>query len=463
MIILAILFLVLWLLERRKRKSIEKQKAEIDNTVARLSKYQVCEDADAEAARIRQDAQLFSETIKREAEDSAAAVRREADDLKENAQKYLQSSRETADQVVLVASNQAKEIIADAQAQAKQIAGDAYETKQHAEEYKKTAEAMRNIIEGYGTQYLKPSFSLLDELAEDFSFSDAGQKLKEAREKTARMVRLGLAAKCDYVEANRRDTAIAFVTDAFNGKVDSILSKTKKDNFGTLEQRIRDAYQVVNNNGRAFRNAVITPEYLDARLDELKWGCIVSELKAKDQEEQRRIREQMREEEKARREFERAQKEAAKEEAMLRKAMEKAQAAMEKASEEQKAKYESQLAEIRQKLEEAEAKSQKAISLAQQTKRGNVYVISNIGSFGENVYKVGMTRRWNPLDRVKELGDASVPFPFDVHAIIESEDAPALETSLHKALALMQVNKVNPRKEFFRVSISDIHRLVTAI
>jgi len=140
--------------------------------------------------------------------------------------------------------------------------------------------------------------------------------------------------------------------------------------------------------------------------------------------------------------------------------MEKAQAAMEKATEEQRSQYEAQLAELQQKLVEAEEKNQRALSMAQQTKRGNVYVISNIGSFGENIYKVGMTRRLDPMDRVRELGDASVPFPFDVHAIIESDDAPALETTLHKALALMQVNKVNPRKEFFRVNLSDLHSLV---
>ena len=98
--------------------------------------------------------------------------------------------------------------------------------------------------------------------------------------------------------------------------------------------------------------------------------------------------------------------------------------------------------------------------MAQQTKRGTVYVISNIGSFGENVYKVGMTRRLDPLDRVRELGDASVPFSFDVHAFIESDDAPALETELHKSLALMQINKVNPRKEFFRVDLSIIKAII---
>lgn len=216
----------------------------------------------------------------------------------------------------------------------------------------------------------------------------------------------------------------------------------------------------MNYNGKAFRNARISEEYLDARLEELHWAVIVQELRAKEIEEQREARERMREEEKARRDFERAQKAAEKEEAMLRKAMEKAKVLLSKASEEQRAEYEAQLADLEAKLKEAEEKSKRALSMAQQTKRGNVYVISNVGSFGENVYKVGMTRRLDPLDRVRELGDASVPFKFDVHAIIESEDAPALEHALHQELALMQVNKVNPRKEFFRVSLSDIRKLV---
>ena len=240
---------------------------------------------------------------------------------------------------------------------------------------------------------------------------------------------------------------------------DAVL-ETESDNRDLLEQKIKDAYELVNFNGRAFRNAVITPEYLAARLEELKWGVRAQELKAQAQEEQRRLREQIREEERARREYEKAMKDAAKEEEMLRKAMEKAQKQIESANEANRAEYESKLEELKQKLAEAEERGQRALSMAQQTKHGNVYVISNLGSFGENVYKVGMTRRLDPLDRVRELGDASVPFPFDVHAIIESDDAPSLETSLHKALSLMQVNKVNPRKEFFRVAISDIKAMV---
>jgi len=94
--------------------------------------------------------------------------------------------------------------------------------------------------------------------------------------------------------------------------------------------------------------------------------------------------------------------------------------------------------------------------MAQQTKSGHVYVISNIGSFGDNVYKIGMTRRLEPLDRVKELGDASVPFIFDVHAMIYSDDAPALENSLHKLFDSQRVNLVNSRKEFFKVTLEEI-------
>lgn len=107
-------------------------------------------------------------------------------------------------------------------------------------------------------------------------------------------------------------------------------------------------------------------------------------------------------------------------------------------------------------MAEAEAKSQRAISNAQLTKKGCVYVISNLGSFGDGVFKIGMTRRSDPLDRVKELGDASVPFPFDVHMMIRCDDAPALENALHNEFNLRRLNRVNLRKEFFRVSVEEI-------
>jgi len=199
-----------------------------------------------------------------------------------------------------------------------------------------------------------------------------------------------------------------------------------------LQQKIRDAFTLVNHNGRAFRDARILSEYLDARLEELRWAVVAQELKLKEREEQRLMKERIREEERAQREFEKAQKDAEKEQETLRKAMEKARREVDKATSEDRAKLEEKLRELTEKLRVAEEKNKRALSMAQQTKSGYVYIISNIGSFGEDVYKIGMTRRLEPLDRVRELGDASVPFEFDVHALIPSEDAPALEHALHQ-------------------------------
>jgi hypothetical protein len=350
----------------------------------------------------------------------------------------------------------ADKIIQEANRKAEEIAGEALKALNNQKELEKTVKAMQNIIEGYGDKYLMPIYGLLDDLAEEFGYTEAGAKLKDSREYTRKLINENKAGKCDYVENYRKTTAINFVLDAFNGKVDSILSKVKKDNFGTLEQKIRDAYQIVNNNGKAFRDAVITQDYLNARTAELKWAVIAQELKWQEQEEQRMIREQIREEEKARREFERAIKEAQKEEETLKRLIEKAQKEVSRATDEQKVKFEEQLKELEGKLKEAEEKNQRALSMAQQTKSGNVYVISNIGSFGEDVYKIGMTRRLEPLDRIRELGDASVPFEFDVHSLIYSENAPGLESELHKKFLRLQMNKVNPRKEFFRITLADI-------
>ena len=111
-------------------------------------------------------------------------------------------------------------------------------------------------------------------------------------------------------------------------------------------------------------------------------------------------------------------------------------------------------------LAEAHATSERARSMAQMTKSGYVYVISNIGSFGDVVVKIGLTRRVNPDDRVRELGDASVPFRFDTHAMIYSEDAPALETALHQEFSDRRVNAANMRKEFFRVSLEEVEDAV---
>lgn len=394
------------------------------------------------------------------ANSEAVVITKDARDARLKAKERLDNANSRADELISNANDNAMKIVADAEIRAKEIAGSAYEAKEFAETYQAVAKSMKNKIEGYGDEWIVPNRSVLDELADNYEFTDAGRELQKARELTKSLINTSKAASCDYVEPNRRNTAIKFVLDAFNGKVDSTLSKIKHNNYGKLSQEIKDAFQLVNYNGSAFRSAKITDIYLQARLNELKWGVAVNEIMLEEKEEQRRIKEQLREEEKARREYERAIKEAEKEEKTIQQAIDKATKELMLAGEEQRLALEQKLADLQIKFEEAEAKNQRAISMAQQTRSGHVYVISNIGSFGEDVYKIGMTRRLEPLDRVRELGDASVPFAFDVHAMIYSDDAPSLENHLHKVFNEKQVNKVNSRKEFFNVGIKDIKSTV---
>jgi vacuolar-type H+-ATPase subunit H len=388
--------------------------------------------------------------------DAEAWAKKVMTQAEQTSTKTLTSATKEAERVVTDAREKAKQIVDTAEKKAQETASDALEAMKNKKQLERTVEALKNVVDGYGDKYIMPTYTFLDELADEFGFDKAGQELKTARDRIREMVKDGTAAACDYVEDNRRTTAVNFVLDAFNGKVDTILADVRHDNAGTLKKRIEDAFTLVNQNGQAFRNARITKEYLDARLEELRWAVVAQELKLKDREEQRAIKEKMREEERVQREIERALKEAEKDEELLRKAMEKARKDVEKASEDQKAQYEAKLSELSEKLRLAEEKNQRALSMAQQTKLGHVYIISNVGSFGENVFKIGLTRRLEPLDRVRELGDASVPFEFDVHALIRYEDAPALETALHKKFIQQQINKVNPRKEFFRVELHDI-------
>lgn len=417
----------------------------LQNRVDALSKYQTIIDAVAHAKELNAQAEsVFAQSKIAAAVELHEAKRIAKEELITSAME-MASARATASRIVEAANKRAEE-----------IAGDAYSAMNRAKEFADTAKAMKNIIEGYGDAYIVPTYNLLDDLAEEFSFTEAGQKLKAARDMSRWMVKAGRAATCDYAEANRRDTAIRFVIDAFNGKVDSILSRNKADNHGKLEQEIRDAFALVNHNGTAFRNARITDEYLASRLEELKWAATTRVLKEQDREEQRLLREQIREEEKARREFERAMKDAVKEEDTIKKAMDKVLQQAANANDAQRVEFEAKLRELELKLQAAEEKNQRALSMAQQTRTGHVYVISNVGSFGEEVFKIGMTRRLEPKDRIRELGDASVPFEFDVHAMIFSDDAPSLEKTLHRHFLRRQMNKVNPRKEFFRLGISEI-------
>jgi hypothetical protein len=205
----------------------------------------------------------------------------------------------------------------------------------------------------------------------------------------------------------------------------------------------------------------LTTDYLKLKLDEIRLTHECEEKRHQEREEQRRAREEQREEERASKEIEKAREEAEAEEARFQKALEKAREEAAKATGAQLEKLTRQINSFESKLDEARQRKERAISRAELTKSGFVYIISNVGSFGDNIYKIGMTRRVDPQERVLELSGASVPFPFDTHAILYSKNAPELETALHQLFEARRLNLVNPRREFYRdVGIDEVESFV---
>jgi hypothetical protein len=246
---------------------------------------------------------------------------------------------------------------------------------------------------------------------------------------------------------------------AFNGECGGFIASVEWNNVVKMEERINKSFALINQIYKT-QGISITTGYKDSKIRELHLVYEHKRKKQEEKEEQRLIREQMREEERATREFEAARIKAEEEALGYKKAIEKAKKEADNAEGDKLAKLMTKIQELEERLKEAESNRERAISMAQQTRRGHVYVISNIGSFGDNVYKIGMTRRLDPMDRVKELGDASVPFSFDVHAIIFSEDAPKLERDLHINFYNRRLNVVNAKKEFFNVSLPEIEQFI---
>lgn len=257
---------------------------------------------------------------------------------------------------------------------------------------------------------------------------------------------------------NKETRALQRIVDAaYKYKVKTLLAGTTVNNWqGKYDQlkKEMEAYAGVREK-ITFLRLEDNSDWSDVNQQFLDKVAMLEKAR-EEKEYQDEIKRQMRDEKQRQDELERQQREAEQEEQRLaeqRQLLEEALLAAEGAHREE---LERQRLELEQQILAVHQQYERAKSMAQLTKQGHVYIISNIGSFGENVFKVGMTRRLEPMDRVKELGDASVPFDFDVHAMISCDDAPALEKTLHDQLERYRINKVNLRKEFFRVELNEI-------
>lgn len=253
---------------------------------------------------------------------------------------------------------------------------------------------------------------------------------------------------------------IKLVIRSFNNEADYCVDNVKFDNVELGEKRILKSFEACNRLGKIM-DVEISRKYLSFKIDELHLAHEFQIKKQEEKEEAKRAREELREQQKLEQEIRAAREKIAKERKHFATAMRDLQARLEKAeSEEERAPLLAKLAEVEAGRAELESEEKLIDYREQNAKAGYVYVISNVGAFGDGVYKIGMTRRLEPMDRVDELGDASVPFWFDVHAMVFSDNAPALEAKLHERFAAGRLNKVNGRKEFFRADIAEIESVI---
>ena len=240
---------------------------------------------------------------------------------------------------------------------------------------------------------------------------------------------------------------------AFNIECDDIVNNVKISNLDRSIERIKKTSEQISKLGKIMGIGV-SPNYVQLKIDEVKLALDYQQKKQEEKEQQKELKAQAREEAKMLKEIEEERARLKKEQAHYENALNMILSQIQKNGEttellEKKAQLENQLKETSKAIENVDYREANR-------RAGYVYIISNIGAFGENVYKIGMTRRLDPQERIDELSDASVPFNFDIHAMIFTEDAPGLEAALHSAFESRKLNKINARREFFVVSLDEI-------
>lgn len=299
----------------------------------------------------------------------------------------------------------------------------------------------------------------------DFDDSEAFKDaIRHIRDEQKKMVSEKNAVICTtewMVEGSRAkgrtmtNRNIRLTLRAFNNECDAAIANARWNNVNAMEKRIfraQDQIDKLNESNTIF----IVKNYVKLKLKELYLTHEYREKLKEEREKKAEIARVAREERRLLRDLEDAEKEEDRYVRLLAKA--RAEAA--EISGPQLERLARQVEGLERDLADAHAKVERAKALAEQTHSGYVYIISNIGSFGSDVVKIGLTRRLDPMDRVRELGDASVPFTFDIHAIIYSDNAPSLESALHAEFNEWRINTRNQRKEFFRVSIDDVENAV---
>lgn len=326
------------------------------------------------------------------------------------------------------------------------------ELKRLSEELIQTEDEV--LLQSFGLYNPKYDFENSDEYME---------KLKEIRERQKLLIRNKTGVKYSdswtvdgSIQKGRTMTNqnIKTALKLFNSECDIAMSKVSFKNIDSIEKRIRKAFTDTNKLNTS-NKVSIKENYLNLKIDELYLYYEYLQMKEEEKEEQRALREQMKEEALVQKEIENQKRKLKKEELQFKNELLRLKSTIPE-DENDKLEWEQKINSIEEKLALLSKDLDDVLNREQNTRAGHVYIFSNIGSFGENIYKIGVTRRLDPTERINELSSASVPFKYDIHATIFSEDAPKLESALHKAFDNKRVNKVNNRKEFFKVTLDEI-------
>lgn len=347
------------------------------------------------------------------------------------------------------------------QALVQQLSAEAENLEQHVSDLKQqVVETEENILmQSFGLYQPRYQFMKADEYKARLLEIRASQK-DMIKDKTA------VTGNTSWTVNGNASKGKKMVSDmqklllrAFNAECDDVIEHVKYNNIESSEKRITSSRDSISKLGQLM-DIAITPRYYKLKIEELYLAFEYQQKKQQEKEEQKEARARMREEAKLAKEIEEARKKLEKEQTHYNNALAQINKQLEAAGEDERG----AILEKKQKIEEQLSKIDSAFKEVDyrdaNQKAGYVYVISNIGAFGENVYKIGMTRRLDPMDRIDELGDASVPFDFDVHAMIFCDDAPKLEAALHNAFAERKLNFVNQRREFFNVTLDEIKKVV---
>lgn len=243
---------------------------------------------------------------------------------------------------------------------------------------------------------------------------------------------------------------------SFNNECEAAITKVKYSNLAQIEKRIMKSFEQLNKMNESVRVS-IRPGYLDLKLQELNLAYEYERKKQEEKEELRAQREQEREEKAFQKEIQSKKKIIDKDITHYKNMVKELEAKLKSATDD-KFDIQQQIAQFEAKMTEKENEKEELNYRKAHAYAGYVYIISNIGAFGEDVFKIGVTRRLEPLERISELSSASVPFKFDVHALIFSHEAYQLENELHQHFNDFRINKVNNRKEFFKVPLSEIEK-----